>query len=337
MSPFAQAMRDRWADHIDRTREYLLASPAAASSALARLLANQDDLGALFAIPYGPEAGHRVSQLLRDHIRIAGDIIVALRSGKDPASLLQAWDRNASQIADAIHSLNPTFLSKPDLLSMMRHHLDLTKNEVVSEIQGRPSDSIAYYHAARTAARLMADDLSSAIQKQIPALAPQVVGVGYPTSTCPPGQTHAYGAGGENGADPGCEMPDKLDQMACGDHAAFSHLQCTCQEGYSPRSDGGKGCEYTGGITGGANVTYTPPSNGGSGPGGTPTMADYNLDTDPGGTNGTSSPNQKPFPWIPIALIVGAVGTAYVLATRAPSPQRHRQRARLPSPHERSP
>lgn len=315
MSPFADRMRNLWADHVDRTRDYLLAEPARAPAALATLLQNQDDIGRLFGVAYGPAAEHAVASLLREHIQIAGAIIAALRAGASPSAPLAAWYANADQISGAIHRLNPTFLSKPKLMAMMRRHLDLTKEEVVSEIQGRRDYSLAMYQAAKNATVMMASDLSTAIETQIPHLSSQSVGLGYPTSTCPPGQSHAYGAGGENGADPGCEKSNGVDQLACGDHAAFSHLQCSCEAGYSPRSDGGRGCEYTGGVTGGANIAYTPPPNGGSGPGGTPTAADYNVDTTGNGDGGAASnPNQKPFPWIPILLITAAVGAAYGLS-----------------------
>jgi hypothetical protein len=71
MSPTAlelrQGMRDLWADHVVWTRAYIVAAVAndpGATSALERLMRNQEELGGAIAPYYGAAAGARLTTLL---------------------------------------------------------------------------------------------------------------------------------------------------------------------------------------------------------------------------------------------------------------------------------
>jgi hypothetical protein len=67
-----------WIDHVTYTRLYILAavnSNPDASNLLARLMQNQDSIGIMYEKMYGEEQSRMLSNLLKEHIAIAGKII----------------------------------------------------------------------------------------------------------------------------------------------------------------------------------------------------------------------------------------------------------------------
>ena len=87
-----QAMRRLWTDHVVWTRGYIVAAVGDqpdAQAAAARLMKNQEDIGAAVAHYYGRPAGERLTVLLKEHIAIAVDIIKFAKAG-DKAAQQQA-------------------------------------------------------------------------------------------------------------------------------------------------------------------------------------------------------------------------------------------------------
>ena len=90
--PVRLALRKLWSDHVIWTREYIVAAVAGtpdAEAAAGRLLKNQEDIGAAIAGFYGQAAGDTLTDLLKQHIMIAVDLVAAAKSGDD-AGLRQA-------------------------------------------------------------------------------------------------------------------------------------------------------------------------------------------------------------------------------------------------------
>ena len=78
--PVRLALRKLWSDHVIWTREYIVAAVAGtpdAGAAAERLLTNQEDIGAAVAGFYGQAAGDRLTELLKEHIMIAVDLVEA--------------------------------------------------------------------------------------------------------------------------------------------------------------------------------------------------------------------------------------------------------------------
>jgi hypothetical protein len=96
------ALRRLWADHVIWTRDYVVAAVAGtpdAEAAATRLLKNQEDIGNAVALVYGETAGQALTDLLKQHIMIAVDLIEAAKSGSD-ASFEQndrKWTENAER------------------------------------------------------------------------------------------------------------------------------------------------------------------------------------------------------------------------------------------------
>lgn len=168
-----RTMRRLWEEHVVWTR-MVIVDVAAGSPALpastARLLRNQADIGDAVAAFYGRPAGAALTRLLRGHILIAADVLVAAEAG-DAASLAQArrrWTANGRRIADFLATANPTAWPRAEMRRMMGTHLRLTTDEAVARITGAWAADVRAYDAVHVQALHMADMLSAGIVSAFP-------------------------------------------------------------------------------------------------------------------------------------------------------------------------
>lgn len=167
------AMRKLWADHVIWTRQYIVSAIAgdpSAQAASVRLLKNQEDLGNAVAQYYGNPAGAKLTELLKQHILIAVDLVTAAKAG-DAAKQADAdrrWHDNAAEIATFLSGANPNW-PKQALLDMLNQHLALTTQEAVARLQQKWSDDTATFDRIFAQAMTMADALTDGIAKQFPA------------------------------------------------------------------------------------------------------------------------------------------------------------------------
>jgi hypothetical protein len=166
-------MRKLWADHVIWTRQYIVAAALADPSAKAaseRLLKNQEDIGNAVAKYYGSEAGAKLTDLLKQHILIAVDLVTAAKAG-DAAKQADAdkrWHDNAAEIATFLSGANPNW-PRQALLDMLNQHLALTTREAVDRLKQNWSDDVAAFDDIFSQAMMMADALTDGIAKQFPA------------------------------------------------------------------------------------------------------------------------------------------------------------------------
>jgi hypothetical protein len=166
-------MRRLWEDHIAWTRLAIVVFAAGApgfDATAARLLANQDDIGAAFRPYYGRAAAARLTALLRDHITIAVELLQAAKAG-DTAAFAAAqtrWYANSDAIAAFLAAANPRWWPRQEMRAAMRAHLDQTLAEASHELNGRYADSVAAYDEIHTHILAMADVLSSGVSRQFP-------------------------------------------------------------------------------------------------------------------------------------------------------------------------
>ncbi len=109
-----QNMRQLWSDHVFWTRDYIVAAVAGTpgqQAAAARLLKNQEQIGAAVASYYGKAAGDRLTALLKEHITIAVDVIAAAKAHGDAKyqAADSKWQQNATDIATFLSSANPNW------------------------------------------------------------------------------------------------------------------------------------------------------------------------------------------------------------------------------------
>jgi hypothetical protein len=168
-----QDMRKLWTDHVVWTRGYIVAAVGDqpdAQAAAARLMKNQEDIGAAVAGFYGKAAGDALTGLLKEHITIAVDIITAAKAGNKTAQQ-QAdakWHRNGEDIADFLSKANPNW-PRATLVDMMNSHLATTTNEVVARLTKDWAGDVKAYDLVYEHILTMADALTDGIVKQFPA------------------------------------------------------------------------------------------------------------------------------------------------------------------------
>jgi len=167
-----KAMHRLWTDHAVWTREYVIAAVDGrpeAEEAAGRLLQNQEDIGNAIAPFYGKEAGAKLTDLLKQHIMIAVDLIEAAKSGNQVrfAQLDRKWSDNAEEIATVLSSVNSHWPQR-DVSDLLALHLSLTKNEVVARLERNFDNDVEAFDQILTELLTLADTLADGIIKQFP-------------------------------------------------------------------------------------------------------------------------------------------------------------------------
>ena len=170
--PVRLALRKLWSDHVIWTRQYIVAAVAEtpdAGAAAGRLLRNQEDIGAAVAGYYGDAAGNRLTELLKEHILIAVDLVAAAKSG-DQAAFAQhdaRWTANIETIATFLAGANPNWPEK-GVLDLLALHLKLTKDETIARITGDWDADIKAFDDIFNEILVLGDAIHDGIVAQFP-------------------------------------------------------------------------------------------------------------------------------------------------------------------------
>ena len=167
------SLRRLWSDHVIWTREYVLAAVAGtpdAGAAATRLLKNQEDIGNAVVPVYGAAAGKALTDLLKQHIMIAVDLVAAAKSGDNAAFAEndRKWTENAEEIAGLLSGANPQNWPKADVTDLLMQHLNLTKAEVVARLKSQWDEDVASFDQIFTEILTVSDVLADGIVKQFP-------------------------------------------------------------------------------------------------------------------------------------------------------------------------
>jgi hypothetical protein len=170
--PVRLALRKLWSDHVIWTREYIVAAVAGtpdADAVAGRLLKNQEDIGAAIEGYYGQAAGDKLTELLKQHIMIAVDLVAAAKSGDQAAFATHdaRWTTNIEANAAFLAGANPNWLEK-DVLDLLALHLKLTKDEAVARITGDWAADVKAFDDIFTEIMVVADTLHDGIAAQFP-------------------------------------------------------------------------------------------------------------------------------------------------------------------------
>lgn len=171
---FHDQMRKLWEDHITWTRLAIIAAVDELPDTqltVERLLRNQDDIGAAIAPFYGEAAADQLTVLLREHITVAVELVLAAKSGDSAAfdDAKERWYANGDEIADFLAAANPRFWPTDVMRDAMRTHLDQTLAEAAQRIAGDHAAEIATYEEVHAHILVMADLLSAGIMQQFPS------------------------------------------------------------------------------------------------------------------------------------------------------------------------
>src|SRR5437016_548554 len=172
---FHDAMRKIWEDHVTWTRLAIVSLVAGlpdTNATVGRLMQNQADIGDAIRPFYGDAAGDHLTALLKDHIAIAAEIILAAKAGNQSGvdGARSRWYANADAIASFLSGANPKNWSPQMMQHMMHEHLDLTLREAVAQLTGDYPASVAAYDAVHGQILGMADMLSAGIIDQFPQM-----------------------------------------------------------------------------------------------------------------------------------------------------------------------
>jgi len=166
-------LRTLWEDHAMYTRNVILNiidGLPGTDEAVARLLKNQDDLGDAIKPVYGDAAGKKLTELLREHIVIAADLLKAAKANnqQDFANANTKWHKNADDISGFLQTANPNHWKLEDMKRMMYEHLDLTTKEAVARLKKDYKADIDAFDKTRAELLDMSDMLAMGIVKQFP-------------------------------------------------------------------------------------------------------------------------------------------------------------------------
>ena len=151
------AMIQLWTDHVVYTRLYMISAIEGkpdAAALLQRLMQNQTDIGDMFS-KYGKDHSNKITDLLKEHIKIAGDIVTAATKSADLTDLKNKWDVNAQQISAAFNEMDPNRYPYTGTYRMMSDHLRLTTSELVSRLSGNWTSDVASFDVVLNSASEM--------------------------------------------------------------------------------------------------------------------------------------------------------------------------------------
>jgi len=134
---------------------------------IARLLRNPVDFELALQPFYGRETAARFQELLREHLVLAADLIIASRDGDESAAVEaeRLWYINAEEIAKFLGRINP-FWSRKQWLRLLFHHLDLVHAQAVFMLTGQYQAGVAVYDEIELQSLDMADVMSAGIIAQ---------------------------------------------------------------------------------------------------------------------------------------------------------------------------
>jgi hypothetical protein len=169
---FEKDMRKLWVDHVVYTRQFIVDSADDLDSlneTTNRLLENQEDIGDAIKPFYGDDAGNQLTDLLKEHILIAADLVNAAKEGNDTGvqEANATWFQNADDIAAFLAGANPNW-DEDEMKDMLHEHLAVTTEEAVARLQGNYTADIEAFDKVHEQAMDMADGLSSGIIAQFP-------------------------------------------------------------------------------------------------------------------------------------------------------------------------
>ncbi|MCM3677151.1 glycosyltransferase [Peribacillus simplex] len=166
---FENEFRRLWIDHVLWTSNYITSATTAGTEdqkqVLARLLKNQEEIGIAVKPVYGEKAGNKLTDLLKEHIVIAGKIVDAAKSGNNALvqQLNKEWYRNA-EIAAFLSGANP-YLKNEDLKNLLYMHLKLVTNDLTASLAKDWNARIVSIDEGLTHIILMADTISGKFMK----------------------------------------------------------------------------------------------------------------------------------------------------------------------------
>ncbi len=132
-------MRDAWANHGFWATLYLLSQNYGlpnSGAVLTRLAETGGEISDVFGKFYSKMMTDQLKNLLNEHIELAGQLMTALREGKEGEStqVEERLRQNADRIARMLSSANSEYRYE-DLQRMLNLHLDMMKRQILADLE----------------------------------------------------------------------------------------------------------------------------------------------------------------------------------------------------------
>lgn len=162
-------MRLLWEQHIYWTRMLLISIAGDLNDINAvkdRLMRNPLDMANLFAEFVSNEEANRLEMLLRQHLQIGGDLMVALKNQNRPLAeqLNRQWYMNADEIALALANMNSNY-DKEQIRQMLNRHLEMLARIIVERLAGNYQADIDVFDVMEMEILKLADYLAAGLKK----------------------------------------------------------------------------------------------------------------------------------------------------------------------------
>jgi len=163
-------IRKLWEQHIVWTRMTIISiikDLPDVDAVTKRLLRNPTDFKNILKHFYGDEIASQFSDLFKNHLVIAAQLVKAAKAGytQESADAEKRWYANADEIAAFLGRINP-YWSQEMWKRMLYEHLVMTKSEAVNILTNNYEKSITEYDEIEKQALKMADVMAEGIVKQ---------------------------------------------------------------------------------------------------------------------------------------------------------------------------
>jgi hypothetical protein len=162
-----------WEEHVTWMRHYMISAVANLPDkqfVAERLMRNQEDIGRTLHPYYGVAAGDKFTTLLKEHIRVAIDLVDAAKTEDDARqkAAFSRWNTNAGDLAAFLHELNPNYWPVEELRSLIGEHLQLVSDVIGFRVHGHWTDDIAAHDKVHRQILILTDTFSAGITSQFP-------------------------------------------------------------------------------------------------------------------------------------------------------------------------
>jgi hypothetical protein len=139
-----------------------------ADTIFARLIKNQEDIGAMLEPYYGEESATSFSDLLGIHNTIAREIIENCRDNNTTSDAVDRAQINVDDIATYLDSLDSVHWCKDIIIESFIGHIDYSIAEITARLDGDWVADITAYDDAHTSISAFADVFACGIVNSFP-------------------------------------------------------------------------------------------------------------------------------------------------------------------------
>lgn len=160
-----------WGGHVNyiaRAIASILADVPALSAIADRLTTNSEELGQWFAPYYGVDCASACTDLIKEHVQIGIDSVMAIKAKASTTALEAKNLANATAFADCLASYDSVNWAKSIILPLLTDHNECTVAQAAARASGDWSADLVAYDACCLGIVKLADVLSTGVVDSFP-------------------------------------------------------------------------------------------------------------------------------------------------------------------------